>query len=106
MKPAFPTQPNLEVIPWGSRELFLYLMFCKAYGVRPAGPYTHLWNPRREDVASRRSGWNSATTLSGLARASGPFPRVARPSQPWALGLNPFGILPALPFPERLPRFF
>ena len=48
-------------------------------------------NPERV-AASRRSEWNTATTLSGLPRASGPFPRVARSSQPWAGGLNPFGI--------------
>src|SRR5260221_7252392 len=53
-------------------------------------------NPERV-VASRRSGWNPGTTLSGLARASRPFPRVARSSQPWALGRNPFGILPGFP---------
>ena len=52
-------------------------------------------NPERVAApAFRRSERNAATTLSGLARNSGPFPRVARPSQPWALGRNPFGILP------------
>ena len=55
-------------------------------------------NPERVAApAFRRSERNAATTLSGLARNSGPFPRVARPSQPWALGRNPFGILPRVP---------
>src|SRR6266478_5406989 len=34
-----------------------------------------------------------ATTLSGLSHHLALFPRVARSSQPWALGRNPFGIL-------------
>ena len=32
-----------------------------------------------------------------LAKRMEPFPSVARPSQPWALGRNPFGILPRVP---------
>ena len=34
-----------------------------------------------------------ATTLSGLEPRANRAPRVARSSQPWALGRNPFGIL-------------
>src|SRR5258706_1631850 len=33
------------------------------------------------------------TTLSGLKPQADRVPRVARSSQPWALGRNPFGIL-------------
>src|SRR5690242_19841019 len=55
-------------------------------------------NPERVAApAFRPSERKAATTLSGLTRNSGPFPRVARPSQPWALGRNPFGILPRVP---------
>src|SRR6266566_4487632 len=37
-------------------------------------------------------GQRSATTPLGLTLSDRKFPRVARPSQPWALGRNPFGI--------------
>jgi hypothetical protein len=36
------------------------------------------------------------STLSGLNAPNDPSPRVARPSQPWAEGFNPFGIVHAL----------
>src|SRR6266849_4151512 len=42
----------------------------------------------------------SATTLSGLIRTLGPPPRVARFSQPWAGGHNPFGIENACKVPR------
>src|SRR5260370_42423793 len=38
-----------------------------------------------------------ATTLSGLNPRRHCSPRVARSSQLWALGRNPFGILPRMP---------
>ena len=97
----------------------------EAYGVRPACPSSYTLsipkglspsaqgceerttlgvksgrraNPERVAASPfRRSGWNRATTLSTLARGSGLFPRVARSSQPWALGRNPFGIPPRVP---------
>src|SRR5258708_3463766 len=43
------------------------------------------------------SGKGVATTLSGLNPRRHCIPRVARSSQPWALGRNPIGILPDMP---------
>src|SRR5437016_12165681 len=43
-------------------------------------------------VRSFETQWDKAATLSGLSQTSAPFPRVARSSQPWAGGHNPFGI--------------
>src|SRR6266702_3728227 len=51
-------------------------------GEEPATP-TGLW---LEDTA------NIGTTPLGLSVFARFFPRVARPSQPWALSRNPFGI--------------
>ena len=40
------------------------------------------------------TGLSNGTTPLGLKPFSSRFPRVARASQPWALGQNPFGIRP------------
>src|SRR5258708_29435819 len=53
----------------------------------------------REESATPTGLWlwgttNAGTTPMGLSRSSRFFPRVARCSQPWAGGQNPFGILP------------
>src|SRR5260370_1047565 len=56
-------------------------------------------NPERVVVppCRARMGTRAATTLSGLNAPRLCTPRVARPSQPWALGRNPFGILVRMP---------
>ena len=52
------------------------------------------FNPERVVASTFRlkAQQGGATTLSGLSGSLGPFPRVARSSQPWAGGHNPFGI--------------
>src|SRR5207245_7147023 len=56
-------------------------------------PILGLWmvgkQPQRGCV---RRTTNRATTPLGLMHLPPRFPRVARPSQPWAVGRNPFGI--------------
>jgi hypothetical protein len=62
-------------------------------------PWRSGFNPERVvptpfPVQTQQGG---ASTLSGLSHSLGPFPRVARSSQPWALGWNPCGILARMP---------
>ena len=53
-----------------------------------------LTNPERvmAEFFPAREEPSSSTTHSGLARSRHVFPRVARASQPWAEGCNPFRI--------------
>ncbi len=52
-----------------------------------------------------RTKQGGGTTLSGLPPSLRPFPRVARSSQPWAGGHNPFGIEDACKVQELAPAF-
>src|SRR5438309_7724906 len=117
--PVRPTGSGVRqssgAFPWASHPTLL-ATDPKSKAPEDFAPYTHFQSQRdyllRPRVARNELPWVGAreksatpaglrlggiaktgTTPLGLSTSARCFPRVARPSQPWALSRNPFGIL-------------